>query len=98
MSDPATERYAAAPAPALLRRVQSFLNTRSTGRPPAADLLAGPAPANSSVRAPPPPPADSGRPASPVGAAPGPPGPARSRPDGGNPAPPGPGRHPRQAP
>lgn len=51
MSDPATQRYAAAPAPALLRRVQSFLNTRSTGRPPEADLLAGPAPANSWLRA-----------------------------------------------
>jgi hypothetical protein len=50
MSDPATERYAAAPAPALLTRVQSFLNTRSTGRPPEADLLAGPAPANSWLR------------------------------------------------
>jgi hypothetical protein len=50
MSDPATERYAAAPAPALLRRVQSFLNTRSTGRPPEADLLAGPASANSWLR------------------------------------------------
>ena len=51
MSDPATERYAAAPAPVLLRRVQSFLNTRSTGRPPEADLLAGPASANSWLRA-----------------------------------------------
>ena len=51
MSDPATERYAAAPAPASLRRVQSFLNTRSTGRPPEADLLAGPASANSWLRA-----------------------------------------------
>jgi predicted RNA-binding Zn ribbon-like protein len=50
MSDPATDRYAAAPAPALLRRVQSFLNTRSTGRPPEADLLAGPASANSWLR------------------------------------------------
>jgi len=50
MFDPATERYAAAPAPALLRRVQSFLNTRSTGRPPEADLLAGPASANSWLR------------------------------------------------
>jgi predicted RNA-binding Zn ribbon-like protein len=50
MSDPATERYAAAPAPVLLRRVQSFLNTRSTGRPPEADLLAGPASANSWLR------------------------------------------------
>jgi predicted RNA-binding Zn ribbon-like protein len=51
MSDPATERYAAAPAPASLRRVQSFLNTRSTGRPPEADLLARPASANSWLRA-----------------------------------------------
>jgi predicted RNA-binding Zn ribbon-like protein len=50
MSDPASERYAAAPAPVLLRRVQSFLNTRSTGRPPEADLLAGPASANSWLR------------------------------------------------
>jgi predicted RNA-binding Zn ribbon-like protein len=50
MSDPATERYAAAPAPVLLRRVQSFLNTRSAGRPPEADLLAGPASANSWLR------------------------------------------------
>ena len=50
VSDPATERYAAAPAPVLLRRVQSFLNTRSTGRPPEADLLAGPASANSWLR------------------------------------------------
>jgi predicted RNA-binding Zn ribbon-like protein len=51
MSDPASERYAAASAPALLRRVQSFLNTRSTGRPPEADLLAVPASANSWLRA-----------------------------------------------
>src|SRR5260221_13976089 len=51
MSDPASERYAAAPAPALLRRVQSFLNTRSLGRSPEADLLAGPASANSWLRA-----------------------------------------------
>jgi CGNR zinc finger len=51
MVDPATERYAAAPAPESLRRVQSFLNTRSTGRPPEADLLAGPATANSWLRA-----------------------------------------------
>jgi hypothetical protein len=50
MSDPATERYAAAPAPMSLRRVQSFLNTRSAGRPPEADLLAGPASANSWLR------------------------------------------------
>ena len=51
MSDPATERYTAAPAPASLRRVQSFLNTRSTGRPPQPDLLARPASANSWLRA-----------------------------------------------
>jgi predicted RNA-binding Zn ribbon-like protein len=51
MSDPATERYTAAPAPVSLRRVQSFLNTRSAGRPPADDLLAGPASANSWLRA-----------------------------------------------
>jgi predicted RNA-binding Zn ribbon-like protein len=51
MSDPATERYAAAPAPASLRRVQSFLNTRSAGRPPEVDLLAGTASANSWLRA-----------------------------------------------
>jgi predicted RNA-binding Zn ribbon-like protein len=50
MSDPATERYAAAPAPVLLRRVQSFLNTRSAGRPPEADLLASPASPNSWLR------------------------------------------------
>lgn len=50
MSDPASERYAAAPAPVLLRRVQSFLNTHSTGRPPEADLLAGPASANNWLR------------------------------------------------
>ena len=50
MSDPATERYAAAPATALLRRVQSFLNTRSTGLPPEPDLLASPASANSWLR------------------------------------------------
>ena len=50
MSDPATERYATAPAPASLRRVQSFLNTRSTGIPPAADLLASPASANGWLR------------------------------------------------
>jgi predicted RNA-binding Zn ribbon-like protein len=50
MSDPATERYAAAPAPVSLRRVQSFLNTRSTGRPPEADLLADPAAANGWLR------------------------------------------------
>jgi predicted RNA-binding Zn ribbon-like protein len=51
MSDLATERYAAALAPVSLRRVQSFLNTRSTGRPPEADLLAAPASANTWLRA-----------------------------------------------
>ena len=51
MSDPATERYAAAPAPASLRRVQSFLNTRPTPRAPDADLLARPASANRWLRA-----------------------------------------------
>lgn len=51
MSDPATDRYSAAPAPASLRRVQSFLNTRPTGRAPDADLLARPASANSWLRA-----------------------------------------------
>ena len=50
MSDLATDRYAAAAAPASLRRVQSFLNTCSTGRPPEADLLATPASANSWLR------------------------------------------------
>lgn len=50
MSDPATERYAAAPAPASLRRVQSFLNTRSAGRAAAPDLLASPSPANKWLR------------------------------------------------
>ena len=51
MSDPATERYSAAPAPAPLRRVQSFLNTRPTGRAPDGDLLARPASANAWLRA-----------------------------------------------
>jgi predicted RNA-binding Zn ribbon-like protein len=50
MSDPATERYAAAPAPRSLRRVQSFLNTRSAGRSPEPDLLARPASANRWLR------------------------------------------------
>src|SRR5271154_6204918 len=50
MPDPASERYAAALAPVALRRVQSFLNTRSTGRPPEADLLASPVSANSWLR------------------------------------------------
>src|SRR5580704_1209372 len=46
VSDPATERYAAAPAPVSLQRVQSFLNTRSAGRRAEPDLLASPASAN----------------------------------------------------
>jgi predicted RNA-binding Zn ribbon-like protein len=50
MPDPATERYAAAPAPASLQRVQSFLNTRSTGLPAKPDLLASPASANRWLR------------------------------------------------
>jgi predicted RNA-binding Zn ribbon-like protein len=50
MSDPATERYAAAPAPVSLQRVQSFLNTRSAGLPAKPDLLASPAPANRWLR------------------------------------------------
>ena len=50
MSDPATERYAAAPAPVSLQRVQSFLNTRPAGRPAKPDLLASPASANSWLR------------------------------------------------
>ena len=50
VSDPATERYAAAPAPASLRRVQSFLNTRSVGQLAEPDLLAGPAAANRWLR------------------------------------------------
>ena len=50
MSDPATERYAAAPAPVSLQRVQSFLNTRSAGLPVEPDLLASPASANRWLR------------------------------------------------
>src|SRR5437879_4991856 len=50
VSDPATERYAAAPAPASLGRVQSFMNTRSVGQPAEPDLLAGPASANRWLR------------------------------------------------
>jgi hypothetical protein len=50
MSDPATERYAAAPAPVSLQRVQSFLNTRSAGLPVKPDLLASPAPAKKRSR------------------------------------------------
>jgi len=48
--DPATERYAAAPAPVSLQRVQSFLNTRATGLPAEPDLLASPASANRWLR------------------------------------------------
>jgi predicted RNA-binding Zn ribbon-like protein len=50
VSDPASERYAAAPAPESLQRVQSFLNTRATGRPPEPDLLASPTSANGWLR------------------------------------------------
>ena len=50
MSDPATERYAAAPAPVSLQRVQSFLNPRSAGLPVKPDLLASPASANRWLR------------------------------------------------
>ena len=46
VSDPATERFAAAPAPASLQRVQSFLNTREAGLPVEPDLLARPGSAN----------------------------------------------------
>jgi predicted RNA-binding Zn ribbon-like protein len=51
VSDPASERYTAALAPTSMRRVQSFLNTRATGRPAEPDLLAGPKSANSWLRA-----------------------------------------------
>ena len=50
VSDPVAERYAAAPAPASLRRVQSFLNTRAAGRAGQPDLLASPAAANRWLR------------------------------------------------
>jgi predicted RNA-binding Zn ribbon-like protein len=50
VSDPATERYAAAPAPVSLQRVQSFLNTRSSGRPAEPDLLASATSANKWLR------------------------------------------------
>jgi predicted RNA-binding Zn ribbon-like protein len=46
VTDPATERFAAALAPESLQRVQSFLNTRASGRPPEPDLLERPATAN----------------------------------------------------
>jgi predicted RNA-binding Zn ribbon-like protein len=50
VSDPATERFAAAAAPASLQRVQSFLNTREAGLPIEPDLLAQPGTANSWLR------------------------------------------------
>lgn len=49
--DAASERYTAAPAPTSLQRVQSFLNTRATGRPAEPDLLDSPKSANSWLRA-----------------------------------------------
>jgi|SRR5579863_7365652 predicted RNA-binding Zn ribbon-like protein len=51
VTDPATERFAAALAPESLQRVQSFLNTRASGRPPEPDLLERPATANAWLRA-----------------------------------------------
>jgi predicted RNA-binding Zn ribbon-like protein len=50
MRDPATDRFAAAPAPVSLQRPQSFLNTRASGLPPEPDLLATPTSANSWLR------------------------------------------------
>lgn len=50
VTDPATERFAAAQAPESLRRVQSFLNTRASGRPPEPDLLERPGSANTWLR------------------------------------------------
>lgn len=50
MQDLATERYSAALAPVSLQHVQSFLNTRATGRPAETDLLASPTSANSWLR------------------------------------------------
>jgi predicted RNA-binding Zn ribbon-like protein len=50
VSDPATERFAAALAPASLQRVQSFLNTRESGLPVEPDLLARPGTANAWLR------------------------------------------------
>jgi predicted RNA-binding Zn ribbon-like protein len=50
VSDPATERFAAAPAPTSLQRVQSFLNTREAGLPVEPDLLARPGSANGWLR------------------------------------------------
>ena len=51
VSDTASERYTAALAPISLQRVQSFLNTRSSGRPAEPDLLDSPKSANSWLRA-----------------------------------------------
>ena len=50
VSDTASERYTAALAPTSLQRVQSFLNTRSSGRPAEPDLLTSPKSANSWLR------------------------------------------------
>jgi len=50
VSDPATERFAAALAPVSLQRVQSFMNTRAAGRPAEPDLLATATSANSWLR------------------------------------------------
>lgn len=50
VSDPATDRFLAAPAPASLQRVQSFLNTREAGLPVEPDLLARPGSANAWLR------------------------------------------------
>jgi predicted RNA-binding Zn ribbon-like protein len=50
VSDPATERFAAASAPLSLQRVQSFLNTREAGLPVEPDLLARPGSANRWLR------------------------------------------------
>jgi len=50
VSDPATERFAAAPAPVSLQRVQSFLNTREAGLPVEPDLLTRPGSANAWLR------------------------------------------------
>jgi predicted RNA-binding Zn ribbon-like protein len=51
VSDAASERYTAAPAPVSLQRVQSFLNTCAAGLPAEPDLLASPTSANSWLRA-----------------------------------------------
>ena len=50
ISDPATDRFFAAPAPACLQRVQSFINTRAAGLPVEPDLLARPGSANAWLR------------------------------------------------